>query len=236
MEAVVSAFAKLHRVTDFVCAAIQSLWTERLKLTPCPRAFFQIEALECRQLLSGSLPLSSAHWSTVNPIFLALVQQSEATDPRFAMLLNAGLAKEGIAPPPLATASIMLNASFTKLHGHLVHPHVLHPTKPLLTKPRFGKPRMHKPGAHKPSTRKPAAHKPASHTGIHVLHGTGGLSFVATHFTSTLPVVTGTVLNYDSGVLPQQLIITFNEPVFANSWSAAVPVQDVSNWSNSRIN
>ena len=172
--------------------------------------------------------MSSAHWAKENPIFLALVQQAVATDPRYAMLLDAALAREGIAPPPLATTSSTLNPSFARLHGNLVHPHVLHSTKPRLIKPRVHKPRTHKPASRKPSTHRPALHKPASHAGIHLLHGTGGLNFVATHFTSTLPVVTGTNLIYDTGVLPQQLTVTFNEPVGASSWSAAVPVQDVS--------
>jgi hypothetical protein len=42
-------------------------------------------------------------------------------------------------------------------------------------------------------------------------------------------VVTGTTLSYETGVLPQQLTVTFNEPVGpTSSWSAAVPVVDIS--------
>ena len=240
------ASAKLRWVTDPICTAIQWLWTERLKLPPCPRVLFQIEALEARQLLSvAPHSIVSIDWNKINPTLLALTQQSLQDDPRFAKIFFAECDKYGIPRPPLVSGSISvgaLGASLVRLHGRIVRPHVLHPTKPALHKLPVRKPQAHKP-THRPVIHKPTAHRPAIHkpfvhkpgsaslssaSGHHVLHSTGGLNFHVTPFTSTLPVVTGTVLNYNSGALPQQLIITFNEPVSANSWSAAVPVQDVS--------
>jgi hypothetical protein len=228
-------FARLNRGTDSACAAIQWLWTERLKLPPGPRVLFQIEALEARQLLSVAPQAIFIDWAKANPVLVALTQQSLQDDPRFAKIFFAECDKYKIPRPPLVSGSISvgaLSASLARLHDHVLHPHVLRPTKPASHKPPVRKPLLHKP-AHKPAVHKPATHKPSSAAlssanGHHVLHSTGGLNFHATHFTSMLPVVTGTVLNYDSGVLPQQLIITFNEPVSANSWLAAVPVQDIS--------
>ena len=245
-----NAFAKLLRVSTLVCASLERGWNDLRRPGAQPSACALIEMLEARQLLSVAPQPVSIDWNKVDPTLLALTQQSLQDDPRFAQLFYADLARYGIPRPPLTSGTMSasaLNASLAKLHARIVRPHVLHPTKPTSRKPRIKKPQVHKPThkpashkprAHKPTAHKPAIHRPATHkpgstslsstSGHHVLHSIGGLNFHVTPFTSTLPVVTATNFWYDTGVLPQQLTVTFNEPVMASSWSAAVPVQDVS--------
>jgi hypothetical protein len=235
-----TAFALLRQVTDSLCACIERQCPD-FSPPPNQHAVVLIEALEARQLLSVAPQAIFIDWAKANPVLVALTQQSLQDDPRFAKIFFAECDKYKIPRPPLVSGSISvsaLSASLARLHAKIVHQHVLHPAKPTSHKPRLHKPLVHKP-AHKPVTHKPVGHKPVPHkpssapfssaNGHHVLHGTGGLSFHATAFTSTLPVVTGSNLSYDTGALPQQLTVTFNEPVGpTSSWSAAVPVQDVS--------